>query len=96
MNNNIGSNFDDFLKEEGLYDEVQAVAIKKVLAYQVQKELEKKCMTKLELAKKMCTSRSSLDRLLDPENTSITLKTLVKIAHVLGKEIKLSIKTKNM
>ena len=58
MNKNIGSKFDDFLKEEGLLDDAEAVAIKRVLAYQVQKELEKKHMSKLSLAKQMRTSRS--------------------------------------
>jgi antitoxin HicB len=91
MSKNIGSKFDDFLKEEGLFDEAEAVAIKRVLAYQVQKELEKKHITKLEMAKQMQTSRSSLDRLLDPMNTSVTLRTLVKIAHVLGRKIDFSL-----
>ncbi len=90
MNKNIGSNFDDFLKEEKILDGVEAVAIKRVLAYQMQQELKKKHITKSTLARKMKTSRDSLDRLLDPVNTSITLKTLVKIAHVLGRKISFS------
>ncbi len=90
MKKNIGSNFDDFLKEENLFDDAEAIAIKRVLAYQVQEELKKKHITKQAMAKEMHTSRSSLDRLLDPSNTSITLKTLVKIAHVLGRKIKFS------
>jgi len=90
MNKNIGSNFDDFLKEEGIFDEAEAVAIKRVLAYQVQRALEKKHITKLSLAKQMGTSRSSVDRLLDPTNTSVTLRTLVKIAHVLDRKIEFS------
>jgi antitoxin HicB len=93
MSKNIGSKFDDFLKEENLFDEAEAVAIKRVLAYQVQEELRKKHITKFALAKRMHTSRSSLDRLLDPANTSVTLKTLVKIAHVLGKKIDFSFAT---
>ena len=72
MNKNIGSNFDDFLKEEKILDGVEAVAIKRVLAYQMQQELKKKHITKSTLARKMKTSRASLDRLLDPVNTSIT------------------------
>lgn len=91
MSGNIGNNFDDFLKEEGIFDDVEAVAIKRVLAYQMQKELEKKNITKLEMAKQMHTSRASLDRLLDPTNTSITLRTLVKVAHVLNRKIELSL-----
>jgi predicted XRE-type DNA-binding protein len=91
MNKNIGSKLDDFLKEEDLLADAEAVAIKRVLAYQVQKELEKKHITKLALAKQMHTSRSSLDRLLDPTNTSVTLRTLVKIAYVLDKRVVLSL-----
>lgn len=91
MNKHIGSKFDDFLKEEGLLDEIEAVAIKKVLAYQLQIELKKKHLSKFKLAKQMHTSRSSLDRLFDPKNTSVTLKTLVKVAHVLGKKLDLSL-----
>lgn len=90
MSKHIGSNFDAFLKEEQIFDEVEATAIKRVLAYQLQKELQKRNMSKIELAKKMKTSRSALDRLLDPNNTSITLKTLVKIAHILRRKISLS------
>jgi antitoxin HicB len=90
MNKNIGSSFDDFLKEEKIFDEVEAVAIKRVLAYQMQQELKKKHITKSTLARKMKTSRASLDRLLDPVNTSITLKTLVKVAHVLERKISFS------
>ena len=93
MNKNIGSNFDDFLKEENIFDEAEAIAIKRLLAHQVQEELKKKHLTKLKMAKQMHTSRSSLDRLLDPTNTSITLKTLVKIAHALGGKIELSLAT---
>lgn len=91
MSNNIGSKFDDFLKEEDILDDVEAVAIKRVLAYQMQEELKKKNMTKLEMAKQMHTSRASLDRLLDPTNTSITLRTLVKVAHVLDRRIEFSL-----
>jgi predicted XRE-type DNA-binding protein len=94
MKKNIGSNFDDFLKEENLFDDAEAIAIKRVLAYQVQEELKKKHITKQAMADQMHTSRSSLDRLLDPTNTSITLKTLVKIAHVLDRKIKFSFATR--
>lgn len=93
MNKNIGSTFDSFLKEERLFDEAEAIAIKRVLAYQLQKELQKRNISKMELAKRMKTSRSALDRLLDPTNTSVTLKTLVKIAHILGKKVSFSFAT---
>lgn len=90
MNKYIGSSFDDFLKEEKIFDEVEAVAVKKVLAYQVQKLLGKNRLTKSQLALQMNTSRAVIDRVLDPTNTSITLKTAVKIAHILGKKVNLS------
>lgn len=93
MNKNIGSKLDDFLKEENLFDEAEAIAIKRVLAYQLQNELKKNNISKFKLAKQMHTSRSSLDRLFDPSNTSVTLKTLVKVAHVLGKKIDFSLAT---
>ena len=91
MNKNIGSNFDDFLKEESLLDGAEAIAIKRVIAYQVQEALKKKGISKQDMAEQMHTSRSSLNRLLDPTNTSITLKTLVKIAHILGRKIQFSL-----
>lgn len=91
MNKHIGSKFDDFLKAENLFDNAEAVAIKKIFAYQVQKELKTKGITKKAMAERMHTSRSALDRLLDPTNTSITLKTLIKIAHVLERKLEFSL-----
>jgi len=82
--NLIGSDFDDFLQEEGLLAKTNAIALKRVIAYQMKMEIEKKNISKTALAKKMGTSRSSLNRLLDPENASITLLTLEKIAFALG------------
>jgi antitoxin HicB len=90
MNKHIGSKFDDFLAEEKLLDEAEAVAIKRVLSYQIKQELKKKHMAKATLAKRMNTSRTALDRLLDPDNTGVTLRSLVKAARVLGKKIKFS------
>ncbi len=83
----IGSNFDDFLKEENLYEQVQAVAIKRVVAYQIAEEMKKKKLTKTEMANRMKTSRAALERLLDPENASITLITLERAASALGKKL---------
>jgi DNA-binding Xre family transcriptional regulator len=88
-NKYIGSNFDDFLKNEHILAETEAVAIKRVLSYQIEKEMKKNKITKVELAKKMKTSRSSLDRLLDPDNASVTLNTLEKTAVILGKKLKI-------
>ena len=88
-NKHIGSNFDDFLKNENILAETEALAIKRVISYQIEKEMKKKKMTKVELAKKMKTSRSSLERLLDPENVSVTLSTLEKAAVIFGKKLKI-------
>ena len=83
----IGSNFDDFLKEENLYEQVQTVAIKRVIAYQIAEEMKKKNLTKTEMASRMKTSRAALERLLDPDNASITLFTLERAASALGKKL---------
>ena len=91
-NKHLGSSFDEFLEEEGLRAEVEAVAVKRVLAYQVQQLMKKKRLSKSKMADKMHTSRSSLDRLLDPENTSVTLQTLARAAAVVGKELNISLK----
>jgi antitoxin HicB len=72
----IGSSFDDFLDEENLLAEANEIAIKRVIAWQLQQEIESKQMTKTGLAKAMGTSRAAVDRLLDPDNTSVTLNTL--------------------
>jgi predicted XRE-type DNA-binding protein len=90
-NNSIGSSFDDFLVEEGLAEEVEAGAIKKIIAYQLQEAIEKEQLTKTALAARLDTSRAAVDRLLDPENESITLLTLKKAAKVLGKKLRLEL-----
>lgn len=86
-----GSSLDSFLEQEGLLDDAEAVAIKRVIAFELAKTMKKKNVNKSKLATKMHTSRSALDRLLDPDNTSITLNTLVKAAHVLGKKLRVSL-----
>jgi antitoxin HicB len=87
----IGSNFDDFLKEEGMLAHAEAVAIKRVIAYQIEEEMRRAKVTKIEMAKKMRTSRSSLDRLLDPENASVSLLTLERAAVVLGRKLRIEL-----
>ncbi|MCX5855465.1 MAG: Fis family transcriptional regulator [Deltaproteobacteria bacterium] len=87
----IGSNFDDFLKEEGMLAHAEAVAIKRVIAYQLEVEMKRANVTKMEMAKKMRTSRSSLDRLLDPENASVSLLTLERAAVVLGRKLRIEL-----
>lgn len=90
-NKHIGSSFDDFLAEDGLLPDVEAVAIKRVTAFQIEQEMKRGGMTKSELASRMGTSRSAVDRLLDPENQAVTLRTLEHAAGVLGKRLRLEL-----
>ena len=91
-NPHTGSNFDDFLKEEGIFDEVQARALKRALAEQIADGMDARQLTKLAMAARMETSRSQLDRVLDPNNISIQLDTLIKAARAVGKVVEISIK----
>lgn len=86
---NIGDRFDDFLKEEGLYEECTGAAVKRLLALQLEDLMEKKHLTKTDMARRMKTSRAVINRLLDPENESVTLYTLKKAASVVGKKLRL-------
>jgi hypothetical protein len=87
-NKHVGSKVDDFLKEEGLLEESQAVAIKRVLAFQIGRIMQEKHLTKKRLTELMNTkSRTQLDRILDPDNASVTLFTLDKVASALGKKL---------
>jgi len=88
---NVGSKFDDFLKQENLFEQVQVAAIKRVVAYQIAEEMKRKKLTKTEMANRMKTSRAALERLLDPENASITLITLERAASALGKKLKVEL-----
>ena len=83
----LGSDFDNFLEEEGLLAEAEAVAVKRVVAYQVAALMEENNLTKTKMAQLMQTSRAALDRLLDPSNESVTLHTLEQAAIVLGKRL---------
>jgi antitoxin HicB len=87
-----GSSFDDFLIEEGLHEEVESAAIKRVLAWQFEQEMERQQKTKRAMAKELRTSRSQLDRLLDPQNTTVSIETLSRAARVLGKRLVLEIR----
>ena len=87
----VGSDFDDYLKEEGLTQEVERVAIKRVVAYQVGQYMLNQGLTKTEMARRMHTSRASLDRLLDPENSSVTLQTLERAARALGRRLHIAL-----
>ena len=85
----IGSSFDDFLTEEGLLEEAETVAVKRVLAFQIKEMMEAQNLSKTEMARRMQTSRAALERLLDPENRSVTLNTMDKAARSLGKRLQL-------
>jgi len=88
---NIGSDFDDFLREEGMLEEATAVAVKRVIAWQIEQEMALQNITKTAMAKKMHTSRASLNRLLDENDTSLTLTTLAGAAAALGRRIKIEL-----
>ena len=87
----IGSSFEDFLKEEGTHQESTAIAVKRVLAWQLKQAMETQQMSKNQMAKAMKTSRSQLDRILDPANESIQLDTLINAARVLGRELRIEL-----
>jgi len=82
-----GSTFDNFLAQEGIQQEVEAVAIKRVLAWQLERAMQEQRKTKQAMAKQLRTSRSQLDRLLDPQNASVTLDTITRAARALGKRV---------
>ena len=84
----IGSDVDDFLAEEGILAEAEAVAMKRVIAYQIEQLMDEQKITKTAMARRMNTSRASLDRLLDPENKSVTLQTLERAALALEKRLR--------
>ncbi|QLA19295.1 helix-turn-helix domain-containing protein [Desulfolutivibrio sulfoxidireducens] len=85
----IGSTFDDFLKDDGTYEDCQAAAIKKVIAWRLRCFMESEKVTKVEIARRMGTSRSFVDKILDAKNTSITLATILKVARIIGKPVKI-------
>ncbi|NOS73496.1 MAG: XRE family transcriptional regulator [Methyloglobulus sp.] len=87
----LGSSFDDFLKEEGIYEEVQTVAIKRVIAWQIEEAMKTSHITKAQMARHMKTSRSQLDRLLNPEHSGVTLETLSRAAQVIGRNIRVEL-----
>lgn len=90
-NKHRGSNFDDFLKEEGIYEDVQIRAAKRAIALQLEQLMREQALSKKAMADKMHTSRAALDRLLDAGNTSVTLQTLGKAAHVVGRKLKIEL-----
>lgn len=91
MDKCIGSSLDRFLEEEGILAETEAVAVKRVIAFQLNELMKEQKLTKTQLAKRMGTSRSALERLLDPDNASVTLLTLERAAKALGKNIRIEL-----
>ncbi|MUG99106.1 Fis family transcriptional regulator [Scytonema sp. UIC 10036] len=89
MKNNpyVGSSLDNFLQEEGLLEEINLIAVKRVIAWQIEQAMEQKNLTKTEMAAQMQTSTSSVDQLLDPEDASVTLETIERAARAVGKRV---------
>jgi antitoxin HicB len=87
----IGFSFDDFLTADGIYEEVTARAIKRVIARQLDALMEDQGLTKSKLAKRMRTSRAQLDRILDPANGSVTLDTLTRVAQAVGRHLRMEL-----
>ncbi len=86
---NEGGSFERFLAEEGILDQVDEAAVKRVLAWQIEREMTRRKVGKSELARRMNTSRTQIDRLLDPRNTGVTLHTMHKAASILGKRLRI-------
>lgn len=87
----VGQPFDAFLKQEGMQEEVHAAAIKRVIAWQLAEAMKARHISKSEMARRMSTSRSQLNRLLDPNVEAIELQTLVRAAHVLGRNLRVEL-----
>lgn len=91
-NPHVGSNFDDFLKDEGVFEVVQAKALKRALSEQIEESMQAANISKVKMAEMMATSRSQLDRVLDPDNISVQLDTLMKAARAVGKTVEIKIR----
>jgi antitoxin HicB len=92
VNSHVGGNFDDFLKEDGIYEGVQARALKRALAEQLDDAMQSGKLSKVNMAHRMATSRSQLDRVLDPSDLSIQLDTLIKAASAVGRTVEIRLK----
>lgn len=91
MSKHIGSGLDDFLEEDGLLAEAEAAAVKRVIAFQIEHLMKEEGLNKSELARRMGTSRSALERLLDPSNPSVTLLTIERAAKALGRKVRVEL-----
>ncbi len=87
-NPHFGSSFDDWLKEQGIYEEVTTHAIKRVLAWQIEQAMKAQKISKAEMARRMHTSRTQLERLLDPSNDKVQLDTVQRAATAVGRTLK--------
>jgi antitoxin HicB len=90
-NKHIGSSLDDFLKDQGVLEEFEAAAIKRVIAWQIAKEMKNSKITKVSMAERMKTSRAQLDRLLDPDDGNVTIETLHRAASALGRRLEVQL-----
>lgn len=90
-NSHIGGKFEDWMKEQGMYEEATSAAIKKVVAWQIQQAMEEQNLTRTEMARRMETSRVQLNRLLDPTNDGVTLATLSRAAAIVGRRLRLEL-----
>ena len=86
-----GSTLEDFLDEEGIREEATTAAIKRVIAWQLAEEMKKKSITKARLADLMHTSRAQVNRILDPDKGNVTIETLQRAAHLLGRQLRLEL-----
>jgi antitoxin HicB len=91
-NPHIGSTLEDFLREEGRFEEATATAVKRVLAWQIEERMKQDRISKTEMARRMHTSRSQLDRLLDPDKTTVPLNTLLEAAKALGRQLRVELR----
>jgi antitoxin HicB len=90
-NRHIGSSLDDFLREEGVLEESRAIAIKETVAFQIQQAMKTENISKIEMARRMKTSRAALDRFLAPGSASVTLQTLTKAARAIGRDLRIEL-----
>ncbi len=90
-NPHIGTSIEDFLREEGILEEARAVAIKEAVAFQVQQAMHKEKISKIEMARRMKTSRAALDRFLAPGSASVTLQTLTRAARAIGRDLRIEL-----
>jgi antitoxin HicB len=86
-----GPTLDAFLEEEGVRDELKAIVAKEAIAFQLEKAMKKKRITKVKLAELMDTSRTQVDRILDPKSGNVTIETLQKVARIVGKELRVEL-----